>query len=77
MDDAYIRMLLDMLALHMLECVQVSLGLSITQLYIVPGFPIYQAPYRWRHADLTQIKAFLKDRVADGTYVPIFPDGLD
>ena len=36
-----------------------------------------QAPFRWRHGGMAQIKSFLKDRVADGTYVPLLKDGLD
>lgn len=36
-----------------------------------------KAPFRWRHSDLTQIKSFLLDRVADGSYTPLVTEGLD
>ena len=39
------------------------------------GFP--QAPYRWRHANLEQIRNFLKCRLADGTYTPVMSAGLE
>lgn len=36
-----------------------------------------QAPFRWRHADLAQIKAFLKAKIQDGSYKPFLEGGLD
>lgn len=36
-----------------------------------------QAPFRWRHAGLAEIRHFLKARVADGTYKPHLTYGLD
>ena len=34
-----------------------------------------QAP-EWRHADLDQLKAFIRARVSDGSYCPVFTNGL-
>lgn len=35
-----------------------------------------KAPFRWRHARMVEIRNFLHDRVADGSYVPVLEEGL-
>ena len=37
---------------------------------------IAQAPFRWRHARMAEIRHFLQERVADGSYVPVLEEGL-
>lgn len=37
---------------------------------------VLKAPYRWRHAALTPIREYLKERVSDGTYEPVLSNGL-
>ena len=36
-----------------------------------------KAPYRWRHARVQELQAYLKAQVADGTYTPLLSQGLD
>ena len=35
-----------------------------------------EAPFRWRHAFLREVHTFLRERVEDGSYCPLLPDGL-
>lgn len=36
----------------------------------------HQAPYRWRHAQLAPVQAFLKKELAAGVYTPLLSKGL-
>ena len=33
-------------------------------------------PPEWRHADLEQLKDFIRARISEGSYYPAFPEGL-
>ena len=35
--------------------------------------PGQEEPCMWAHANLAEIKAFLRDRIEDGTFKPLFP----
>ena len=58
---------------------------STTALHTMPYIPFTilplrsscQAPYRWRHATLEDVRKDLKQMVKDGTYRPILTTGLD
>lgn len=36
-----------------------------------------EAPYKWRHAALKDVKAFLESEIAAGRFTPKFHEGLD
>ena len=40
-------------------------------------WPVCQAPYRFRHAALTDIRDFLVSEMREGRFHPLFRDGLD
>ena len=38
---------------------------------------VLQAPHRWRHALLADLRAHVKSAIKDGSYEPLLEGGLD
>ena len=44
--------------------------------YVIPSAKLLQAPYRWRHAGLSEVQDFLRQELAAGRFHPESTEGL-